>query len=70
MLNEEIEENIAEIVKSLCKNRSPALGPFINRATLMVLPEKMYFSLDLSKYVPVATKEDIEKVIKFKTLQK
>lgn len=65
MTDEEVEANIAALVESLCKHRSPALGPFINRATLMVIPDKTCFALDLSKYIPVATESDISKVINF-----
>lgn len=65
MTDEEIEANIEAIIAALCKHRSPALGPFINRATMAILPHKTYFSLNVDKYVPVATVDEVEKVCIF-----
>jgi hypothetical protein len=41
------------------------LGPFINRACLMLIGSREYFPLDINQWIPVATAEEIEKVIEF-----
>ncbi|VDK48459.1 unnamed protein product [Anisakis simplex] len=62
MPDEEIEANIGSIIKAICKHRNPALGPFINRALMMVIPGDMHLAIDIDKFLPVATPEEIEKV--------
>lgn len=62
MSDEHLEANMAQIITYLCKHRTPALGPFINRALLMTIPGTAHYAIDVSKYVPVVTEEDIEKV--------
>jgi hypothetical protein len=62
MPNEQLEENIAAIIDAVCKHRTPALGPFINRATLATIPTKNFISIDVEKLIPVPTEEDIEYV--------
>lgn len=52
MTDQEIEENIAIIIDAICKHRKLDLGPFINRATLALLPSKTFIPVDVEKYVP------------------
>ncbi|TMS38190.1 hypothetical protein L596_004966 [Steinernema carpocapsae] len=66
MTDEEVEANIATVVDSLCKLRNPALGPFINRALMMTVPGEAHVALDLDKYIPVPTADQIEQVEKRK----
>ncbi|KAI6176132.1 hypothetical protein M3Y97_00765300 [Aphelenchoides bicaudatus] len=61
MPDNEVEENIAKILDVVCKHRSPALGPFINRVTLTLLPSHSYIPIDVERYTPKATEEEIEK---------
>ena len=35
MPDEQIEENIATVVKAVCSHRNAALGPFINRSVVL-----------------------------------
>ena len=70
MPDDQLEANMAEIITYLCKHRSPALGPFINRAVLMTLPGTAHFAIDVSKYVPEVTEEDLEKLQKRKKKKK
>uniref|UniRef100_A0A7E4V339 39S ribosomal protein L1, mitochondrial n=1 Tax=Panagrellus redivivus TaxID=6233 RepID=A0A7E4V339_PANRE len=70
MPDEEIESNLHAIIDAICKHRSPALGPFVNRAVLMTIPGTSFAALDVSKYLPVATEEEIEKLEKRKTGKK
>lgn len=61
MSDEEIEANVSAVINAVCKHRSPALGPFINRALLMVIPGEAHFAIDVEKYIPVLSEEEIEK---------
>lgn len=70
MQDDQIEANIVEIIQYLCKHRSPALGPFINRALLMTTPGTAHFAIDVSKYLPVPTDEELLKVFFFMKLNK
>lgn len=38
------------------------LGPFINRALLMVIPGDAHFALDVNPFLPIPTEQEIEKV--------
>ncbi|CAK5062337.1 unnamed protein product [Meloidogyne enterolobii] len=62
MPDEEIEANIITIISSLCQQRNPALGPFINRAALMTLPGKTFYSININEWLPVPTEVEIRKV--------
>uniref|UniRef100_A0AC35UCT4 39S ribosomal protein L1, mitochondrial n=1 Tax=Rhabditophanes sp. KR3021 TaxID=114890 RepID=A0AC35UCT4_9BILA len=62
MSDQEIENNIQTILEAVCKNRNPALGPFINRALMMVSPGEEHVALDVQKYLPVPTEEELEKI--------
>ncbi|CAJ0567560.1 unnamed protein product, partial [Mesorhabditis spiculigera] len=62
MSDDQLEENIAAIVQALCVHRSPALGPFINRCLMMTIPGEAHFALDVKKWEPVATEEELEKM--------
>lgn len=62
MTDEQLEENIATIMNSICQHRNPALGPFINRVTLTLIPSKHYISIDVDKYVLKPTEEQLEDV--------
>ncbi|VDO82732.1 unnamed protein product [Onchocerca flexuosa] len=64
MKDEELEANIAAVIGALCKHRNPALGSFINRALLMVIPGDAHFALDVNPFLPVPTEQEIEKVEK------
>ncbi|VDK82586.1 unnamed protein product [Onchocerca ochengi] len=64
MKDEELEANIAAVIGALCKHRNPALGPFINRALLMVIPGDAHFALDVNPFLPIPTEQEIEKVEK------
>lgn len=70
MPDEEIEANIQAIVGAVCNHRNPALGPFINRAVMMVIPGSMYFPIDIERFYPVPTEDEIEKLEKRKTGKK
>uniref|UniRef100_A0AC34GPE4 39S ribosomal protein L1, mitochondrial n=1 Tax=Panagrolaimus sp. ES5 TaxID=591445 RepID=A0AC34GPE4_9BILA len=70
MPDEHLEANIQSIIEAVCKHRSAALGPFINRALMMVIPGEAHFALDIDKYVPAVTEEEIEKLEKRKTGKK
>uniref|UniRef100_A0AC34QH75 Sphingolipid 4-desaturase n=1 Tax=Panagrolaimus sp. JU765 TaxID=591449 RepID=A0AC34QH75_9BILA len=67
MTNEQIEGNIEAIVEAVCKHRSAALGPFINRAVLMVIPGSMYFPVDIQRFYPQPNEEELEKIEKRKS---
>ena len=64
MPNEELEANAGALVSELCKQRNPALGPFINRALLMTIPGRTYYSVDISAWEPIASEEDTVKLEK------
>ncbi|VDN08003.1 unnamed protein product [Thelazia callipaeda] len=64
MTDEELEANIASVIGALCKHRNPALGPFINRALLMVLPGDAHFALNVNPFLPVPTEQEIERIEK------
>uniref|UniRef100_A0A914QA80 39S ribosomal protein L1, mitochondrial n=1 Tax=Panagrolaimus davidi TaxID=227884 RepID=A0A914QA80_9BILA len=70
MPDEHLEANIQSIVEAVCKHRSPVLGPFINRALMMVIPGEAHFAIEIDKFLPVATEEEIEKLEKRKTGKK
>uniref|UniRef100_A0A1I7YUV4 39S ribosomal protein L1, mitochondrial n=1 Tax=Steinernema glaseri TaxID=37863 RepID=A0A1I7YUV4_9BILA len=70
MNGEELEANIATVIETLCKQRNPALGPFINRALMMVIPGDAFIPIDVNKYAPVPTEEEIERVEKRKNKKK
>jgi len=71
MPDEEIEANIITIISTLCQQRNPALGPFINRAALMTLPGKTFYSINVNEWLPVPTEVEIRKVsLKIFTLVK
>ncbi|MCP9260744.1 39S ribosomal protein L1, mitochondrial [Dirofilaria immitis] len=61
MKDEELEANIAAVIGALCKHRNPALGPFINRALIMVIPGDAHFALNVSPFLPIPTEQEIEK---------
>lgn len=61
MNDEEIEANVSAVIGAVCKHRNPAIGPFINRALLMVIPGEAHFAIDIGKFVPVPTEEELEK---------
>ncbi|KRX39162.1 39S ribosomal protein L1, mitochondrial [Trichinella sp. T8] len=59
MPDDDLEENMKAVIQTVYPLRSPALGPFIERAVLMVVPTVMeYFEIDLSPYLPEPTDED------------
>ncbi|CAD5226680.1 unnamed protein product [Bursaphelenchus xylophilus] len=62
MPDEHIQENIRCVVEALCKHRNPALGPFVNRCMMTLIPSKMFIPVDVSRYMPVASEEQIEKL--------
>ncbi|KJH39974.1 hypothetical protein DICVIV_14117 [Dictyocaulus viviparus] len=62
MATEQIEANIAAVVKAACAHRNAALGPFINRALLMTVPGNEYYALNIDNWLPVASEEEIEKL--------
>ncbi|KAF7639960.1 hypothetical protein Mgra_00000402 [Meloidogyne graminicola] len=65
MPDEEIEANIITIISTLCQQRNPALGPYINRASLMTLPaSKTFYSIDVSEWLPIPTEQELRKVEK------
>ncbi|KAM3716181.1 39S ribosomal protein L1 [Dirofilaria immitis] len=64
MKDEELEANIAAVIGALCKHRNPALGPFINRALIMVIPGDAHFALNVSPFLPIPTEQEIEKIEK------
>ncbi|CAI5448882.1 unnamed protein product [Caenorhabditis angaria] len=70
MANEEIEENIATVIKATCSHRNPALGSFINRALLLTVPGEEYYAIDVQKWLPIPTEEEIEKIEKRKNKKK
>ncbi|MFH4978701.1 hypothetical protein AB6A40_005410 [Gnathostoma spinigerum] len=70
MADVEVEENVAAIIRAICAHRNPALGPFINRLLLMVIPGTAHFAINIDKYVPVATEEQVEKLEKRQSRKK
>lgn len=70
MPDDQIEANIQSIIEAVCKHKNAALGPFINRALMMVVPGEAHYALDIEKYLPIPTEEEIEKLEKRKTGKK
>ncbi|VDM36938.1 unnamed protein product [Toxocara canis] len=70
MSDDELEANIGAVIAAICKHRNPALGPFINRTLMMVIPGDAHFAIDIEKFVPVATAEEIEKLEKRRSKKK
>lgn len=70
MPDEHVEANMEAVIEAVCKHRSAALGPFINRALMMVIPGEAHFALDINKFLPIPTEEEIEKLEKRKTGKK
>ncbi|CAB3406591.1 unnamed protein product [Caenorhabditis bovis] len=70
MPNEEIEANIGTVIAAACSHRNPALGPFVNRALLMTIPGDEHYAIDVSKWLPVPSEEEIEKIEKRKNKKK
>ncbi|VDK78796.1 unnamed protein product [Litomosoides sigmodontis] len=64
MNDAELEANIEAVIKALCKHRNPALGPFINRALVMVIPGDAHFALNVDPFLPIPTEQEIEKLEK------
>lgn len=62
MKDEEVEENLKAVISAICAHRNAALGPFVNRCLLTLIPSKTFVPVDVSQYLPVATEEQIEKV--------
>lgn len=58
MADEEIILNIKTIIQALCNLRDPALGPFINRAVMMVGKNQFFVPLDVTEYIPVVEEEE------------
>uniref|UniRef100_A0A914WI12 Mitochondrial ribosomal protein L1 n=1 Tax=Plectus sambesii TaxID=2011161 RepID=A0A914WI12_9BILA len=67
---DELEMNVNCLIEAVCKHRNAVLGPFINRAVLMVVPGDEYFSLKIDHLLPVPTAEEIEKFEKQKKKKK
>uniref|UniRef100_A0A0N4ZH13 39S ribosomal protein L1, mitochondrial n=1 Tax=Parastrongyloides trichosuri TaxID=131310 RepID=A0A0N4ZH13_PARTI len=66
MMDEEVEINIKTIIDTICKLRNPALGPFVNRAVMMIDKSNYFVPLNIDSYLPVPTPEELEKVVKKK----
>ncbi|VBB29657.1 unnamed protein product [Acanthocheilonema viteae] len=64
MDDRELEANIAAVIEALCKHRNPALGPFINRALLMIIPGDAHFALNVNPFLPIPTEQEFEKIEK------
>ncbi|VDL64396.1 unnamed protein product [Nippostrongylus brasiliensis] len=64
MPDEEVEANVAAVIKAACAHRSAALGPFINRSLLMTIPGEEHYALNVDAWLPVPTEEEIEKLEK------
>uniref|UniRef100_A0A183EUT2 Mediator of RNA polymerase II transcription subunit 25 n=1 Tax=Gongylonema pulchrum TaxID=637853 RepID=A0A183EUT2_9BILA len=62
MADEELEANVAAVIGAVCAHRNPALGPFINRALLMVIPGDAHFALNITPFVPIPTEQQIEQI--------
>lgn len=62
MPDAELEANIQTVVEAVCAHRKPVLGPFINRAVMMVVPGETFFPIQVDAFVPKPTEEEIEKV--------
>lgn len=65
MMDQHIEENIAKILEAVCNHRNPALGQFINRVTMTSIPSKIFIPINVDKYLPAPTEEELEKVSSF-----
>ena len=70
MPDDQVEANIQAVVEAVCKHRTPALGHFINRAVMMAIPGTMYFPIDIERFYPVATEEELDKLEKRKSGKK
>uniref|UniRef100_A0A0N5C9C7 39S ribosomal protein L1, mitochondrial n=1 Tax=Strongyloides papillosus TaxID=174720 RepID=A0A0N5C9C7_STREA len=57
MNDEEILTNTQTIIEALCKLRDPELGPFINRAVIMVGKNSYYVPVDVCEYTPKVDKD-------------
>ncbi|CEF65480.1 39S ribosomal protein L1, mitochondrial [Strongyloides ratti] len=58
MTDDEILCNIKTIIQALCNLRDPNLGPFINRAVMMVGKNQFYVPVDVNEYIPVEKEEE------------
>jgi hypothetical protein len=65
MTDQQLEENIAVVIEAICKHRNSALGPFINRATLTLIPSQHFITIDVDKYTLKPTAEETESVCFF-----
>ncbi|KAI6221284.1 39S ribosomal protein L1, mitochondrial [Aphelenchoides fujianensis] len=70
MPDEQLEENIRTVIEAICRHRNPALGPFVNRALLTLIPPQNFVPIDVQKFLPVATEEEKEKIEKRQTKKK
>ncbi|EYC31125.1 hypothetical protein Y032_0004g1971 [Ancylostoma ceylanicum] len=62
MPDDQVEANIATVIKAACAHRNAALGPFVNRALLMTIPGEEHYALNVDAWLPVASEEEIEKL--------
>uniref|UniRef100_A0A915DTN0 Ribosomal protein L1 n=1 Tax=Ditylenchus dipsaci TaxID=166011 RepID=A0A915DTN0_9BILA len=62
MPDEELEANISALLRALCSHRNSALGHFVNRTVMTVLPLSSYYAVDVTNYVPKASQADVEKL--------
>lgn len=70
MTDQQLEENIAVVIEAICKHRNSALGPFINRATLTLIPSQHFITIDVDKYTLKPTAEETESVCFFSFILK
>ncbi|CAJ0936154.1 unnamed protein product, partial [Mesorhabditis belari] len=62
MPDDQIEANVGAIIEALCANRSAALGSFVNRCLMMTIPGDAHFALDVKKWLPIPSEEELEKM--------
>ncbi|KRX89093.1 39S ribosomal protein L1, mitochondrial [Trichinella pseudospiralis] len=63
MPDDALEKNMKAVIETVYPLRPPTLGPFIERAVLMLLPTAMeYFEIDVSPYLPEPSDEDEQDV--------
>ncbi|KRZ67463.1 39S ribosomal protein L1, mitochondrial [Trichinella papuae] len=63
MPDDDLEENMKAVIEAVYPLRPPTLGPFIERAVLMIFPTVMeYFEIDLNPYLPEPSDEDEQDV--------